>query len=144
MSTHSTSGHGDEDPRKVVQRLVDAINSSDDQALTDLLAEDFVDRTPNPLQGTGRDAFVAKIRQLRAAFPDLRLRVDQVVVEGGLVSFLWTLTGTNDGPFADRDPTGIPVEFAGMNLERLSDGSIAEHWSIHDALSLFHQLGRLG
>ena len=29
-------------------------------------------------------------------------------------------------------------------LERIVDGTIAEHWSIHDALSLFHQLGRLG
>ena len=31
--------------------------------------------------------------------------------------------------------------FAGMNLERVAAGTIVEHWSIHDALSLFHQLG---
>jgi steroid delta-isomerase-like uncharacterized protein len=132
------------DARQLVQRVVDAINASDDDALLELLADDFVDRTPNPLQGTGRDAFVAKIRQLRTAFGDLQLRVEQVVVEGDRVSFLWTLTGTNHGPFADQDATGIHVEFSGMNLERLSNGVIAEHWSIHDALSLFHQLGRLG
>ena len=137
-----TTGTGK--PGELVQRLVDAINAADDSALTDLLHEDFVDRTPNPLQGTGREAFVNKIRQLRAAFPNLSLRVDQVVAEDDRVTFLWTLTGTNDGPFADQDPTGINVEFAGMNLERVSAGTIVEHWSIHDALSLFHQLGRLG
>ena len=139
MTAPATAATGD-----VVQRLVDAINAADDQALTDLLHDDFVDRTPNPLQGTGRDAFVDKIRQLRTAFSNLRLRVEQVVAEGDRVTFLWTLTGTNDGSFADQDPTGINVEFAGMNLERVADGTIVEHWSIHDALSLFHQLGRLG
>jgi predicted ester cyclase len=132
------------EPAELVQQLVDAINAADDHALTAVLHEDFVDHTPNPLQGTGREAFVAKIGQLRAAFSNMHLRVEQVVAEGDRVTFLWTLTGTNDGSFADQDPTGINVEFAGMNLERVSAGTIVEHWSIHDALSLFHQLGRLG
>jgi predicted ester cyclase len=132
------------EPRDVVQQFVAAINAADDDALLELLHDDFVDRTPNPLQGTGRDAFASKIRQLRNAFSDMSLRVDQVVAEGDVVSFLWTLSGTNDGPFADWEPTGIPVEFNGMNLQRLADGRVVEHWSIHDALSLFHQLGRLG
>jgi predicted ester cyclase len=132
------------DTRTLVQSFVDAVNAADDTALEAVLHEDFVDRTPNPLQGTGRDAFVDKIRQLREAFPDLRLRVDEVLTEGDRVSFLWTLNGTNDGPFADREATGIKVEFSGMNLERVAGGTIVEHWSIHDALSLFHQLGRLG
>jgi predicted ester cyclase len=144
MTEPATSKTGKTEPGEVVQRLVDAINLADDRALTELLHEDFVDHTPNPLQGNGREAFVAKIGQLRAAFSNLRLRVEQVVAEGDRVTFLWTLTGTNDGPFADQDPTGINVEFAGMNLERMSAGTIVEHWSIHDALSLFHQLGRLG
>ena len=144
MTEQRTSGPGTGERNELVQRLVDAINAADDSALLDLLHEDFVDRTPNPLQGTGRDAFVDKIRQLRSAFPDLRLRVEQVVAEGDRVTFLWTLTGTNDGPFADQDATGINVEFSGMNLQRLADGTVVEHWSIHDALSLFHQLGRLG
>jgi ketosteroid isomerase-like protein len=52
------------EPREVVQRFVDAINAADDQAMTDLLHDDFVDRNPNPLQGTGKEAFANKIRQL--------------------------------------------------------------------------------
>jgi len=132
------------EPRDVAQKFVDAINAADEDALRDLLHDDFVDRTPNPLQGTVRDAFLDKIRQLRVAFPNMRLRIEQTVVEGDRVSFLWTLAGTNDGPFADQDATGINVEFNGMNLQRLADGRVVEHWSIHDAISLFHQLGRLG
>jgi predicted ester cyclase len=144
MTERATSPAGPTEPGQLVQRFVGAINAADDHALTELLHEDFVDRTPNPLQGTGREAFVDKIHQLRAAFSNLNMRVEQVVAEGDRVTFLWTLTGTNDGSFADGEPTGINVEFGGMNLERVSDGTIVEHWSIHDALSLFHQLGRLG
>ena len=134
-----------DDPRHVVQRFVDAVNAGDDRALLDLLHPDFVDRTPNPMQGTDRDSFVDdKIHSLRRSFSNLRLRVDDTLVDGDRVACLWTLTGTNDGPFADQEPTEIKVEFRGMNLDRIQDGAIVEHWSIHDALSLFHQLGRLG
>ena len=133
------------DAQHVIDAFVAAINAGDDDALLALLADDFVDRTPNPLHGSDREAFVTdKIRGLRTSFPDLQLRVDETLVDGDRISYLWTLTGTNDGPFADQGPTGIPVEFRGMNLETVRDGRIVEHWSVHDALSLFHQLGRLG
>lgn len=133
------------DARELARRFQDAINAGDEAALLDLLHEDFVDHTPNPSHGATRADFVTqKMRGLRASFSDLQLRVEQVVAEGDTVAVLWTMTGTNDGPFAGEDATGSFIRFSGMNLERIEDGRIAEHWSVYDSQTLFHQLGRLG
>ena len=133
------------DARELARRFQDAMNARDEAALLDLLHEDFVDHTPNPSQGATRADFVSqKVRGLWASFSDLQLRVEQVVVEADTVAVLWTMTGTNDGPFAGEDATGIAITFSGMNLERIEEGRIVEHWSVYDSQTLFHQLGRLG
>lgn len=128
----------------LVSAFVDAVNRNDEASIAAILHDDFVDHTPNPGQSPGQDGFIEKILQLRSAFPDLVLIVDDVLMDGDRVAFRWTLTGTNDGPFAGGEPSGTAVRFQGVNIERIEHGRIIEHWSVYDAIALFHQLGRLG
>jgi steroid delta-isomerase-like uncharacterized protein len=131
-----------DDAKRTVASFVGAINAGDDAALAATLAEDFVDRTAAPGQRAGADGFVAdKLAVLRAAFPDLVITVEDELVEGERIAWRWTLRATNTGSFAGLAPTGKPVAFQGLNIERLADGRIAEHWSIHDSLDLLRQLG---
>jgi steroid delta-isomerase-like uncharacterized protein len=133
------------DAEEIIDAFVSAINRSDEAALRSMLHDDFVDHSANPGQAPGRDAFVVeKLRQLRMSFPDFVLVVEEVLEAGQRVAFRWRLTGSNGGGFAGEEATGKHVNFEGVNIEHLQDGRIAEHWSIHDALTLFHQLGRLG
>ena len=81
---------------------------------------------------------------MRTSFPDFVLVVEEILEAGERFAFRWRLTGSNGGEFAGQEATGKQVNFEGVNIEHLRDGRIAEHWSIHDTLSLFHQLGRLG
>jgi predicted ester cyclase len=122
--------------------FVGAINSGDDAALETVLADDFVDHTPAPDQPPGIDGFISgKLADLRAAFPDLLLTVEDELVDGGRIAWRWTLRATNTGSFAGLAPTGRQVAFQGMNVERIEGGRIVEHWSIHDGLDLLRQLG---
>jgi predicted ester cyclase len=131
-----------DDAKRVVASFVGAINAGDDAALSDVLGDDFVDRTSAPGQREGAEGFVGdKLAVLRAAFPDLVLTVEDELVEGDRIAWRWTLRATNTGSFAGLAPTGKPVVFQGLNIERLADGRIVEHWSIHDALELLRQLG---
>ena len=43
------------------------------------------------------------------AFSDLRITVEQQIVEGNLVSTRWSATGTHDGPLDDIEPTGKSI-----------------------------------
>lgn len=50
-------------------------------------------------------------------------------------------TGTHTGPFRGLPPTGRTVRFSGIEINRMADGKVAEHWFQLDALTLFEQLG---
>jgi predicted ester cyclase len=131
-----------DEAKQTVAAFVGTINSGDDEALAAVLADDFVDHTPGPEQGPGADGFIrGKLADLRAAFPDLVLTVEDELVDGDRIAWRWTLRATNTGSFAGLAPTGRQVAFQGMNIERLAEGRVAEHWSIHDGLDLLRQLG---
>jgi len=74
------------------------------------------------------------------AFPDLRVTVEDVIVDGDLIAARRTATGTNDGPSQDRAPTGRAVAWPGINIFRVACGRIVEVWSEMDTLGLRAQL----
>jgi steroid delta-isomerase-like uncharacterized protein len=77
----------------------------------------------------------------RAAFPDLRWRVDLLLAEGDLVAGRWTASGTNTGPWAGMAATGRHSTFSGVNIFRIRDGKVVEIWNHRDDLGLAQQLG---
>jgi steroid delta-isomerase-like uncharacterized protein len=131
----------DPDPRRVVREFVRASNAWDTQAILRVLAPDFVDHTPNPGQREGAEAFVhQKLGELRAAFPDVELAIDDELVEGHRIAWRWTLRGTNRGPFAGYPATGREVVFGGVNIDVVDGGRVVQHWSIYDSLQMLQQL----
>jgi len=50
-------------------------------------------------------------------------------------------TGTHTGTFRGLPPTGRKVRFCGLEINRMVDGKVAEHWFQMDSVTLFEQLG---
>ena len=50
-------------------------------------------------------------------------------------------TGTHTGTFRGLPATGNNVRFSGLEINRMVDGRVAEHWFQLDAVTLFEQLG---
>lgn len=78
---------------------------------------------------------------LRAAFPDLSVRVLSQVTEGDLVCSHVEVTGTHHGPFNGIPATGRSVRVTGNNLMRVTGGRVAEAWGFLDMLGMMQQLG---
>lgn len=78
-----------------------------------------------------------------AAFPDARTTVDEIIAEGDKVVVRSTTRATHKGALMGIQPTGRPVRYAGVDIFRLEDGKIAEHWFIRDHMTLMEQLGVL-
>lgn len=97
--------------------------------------------------GFGRDFSYAEDRAsggaLRAAFPDLAVRVSRTVAEGDMVAVHWAATGTNSVATAAFPGNGRRVTIDGMSFFRFRDGRIVEEWSTYDNLSVLRQLGML-
>jgi predicted ester cyclase len=85
----------------------------------------------------------ANMRMLRAAFPDLRVRIERAAASGDLVSVHWSGTGTNSVRVGGFPGGGRRVAFSGMAFVRLRDGRMVEEWAVQDSLALLRQLGLL-
>jgi predicted ester cyclase len=73
--------------------------------------------------------------------PDLRVIVEDMVAEGDKVAVRYTLEGTHEGELFGVPPTGQRLSIKSISVERVSDGTIREHWRITDTLDMMQQLG---
>jgi predicted ester cyclase len=54
----------------------------------------------------------------RAAFPDLRFTIEELIAEGDRVAGRLIMRGTHEGPFMGIPPTERPVEPAHLHFVR--------------------------
>ncbi len=79
-------------------------------------------------------------KTFRAAFPDWRAEVHHQIAEGDLVHTHKTYYGTHLGPFLGIAPTGRVTRFAVMDIMRVRNGQITDHWTVADGAGLLAQL----
>jgi ketosteroid isomerase-like protein len=103
-----------------------------------LLAEGFVEHVPF-MEG---DPW-GRIQYLKTAFPDVRMTVRDLIVDGNRAVWRWTFTGTHHGEFNGIAPTGKQVEYDGVSIEQVHEGKIIERWDFPDLLTALRQLGAL-
>ena len=94
---------------------------------------------PGGLQGL--DGLRRFHEALWEAFPDARLTVEDVVVEGDRVALRYRLQGTHRGPYLGVAPTGVGIEVEGLTLLRVAHGRVAEEWHSPTELAILHQIG---
>jgi predicted ester cyclase len=63
-----------------------------------------------------------------AAFPDLRVHVEDAIGQGDQVVVRWTATGTHSGDGLGFAATHRPVAFRGLSWIRVRDGKFHEGW----------------
>lgn len=94
---------------------------------------------PGPVLGP--EGLKESARAYRAAFPDLKLTVEEVVGDGDLVAIRWSAHGTQKGELFGVAATGKQATVTGITIDRYTDGKLAESWTNWDTLGLLQQLG---
>jgi predicted ester cyclase len=77
------------------------------------------------------------------AFSDLRMAEADSVKEGDKLAFRWLLSGAHEREFMGVAGTGRRVEAMGMDIVRVADGKIVDHWGEFDAMGLLRQIGAI-
>ena len=127
--------------KEVIRILVEeAINKGNLSVLDELALSNYVYRSGSETLH-GPEAVKGLIAAYRAAFPDLKMRIDDLVSEGDKTVNCFTITGTHQGNFMGIAATGKQVEIKGVVLSRFDTGKIIEEWEILDQLAMFQQLG---
>lgn len=121
----------------------DVFNQRHPDLVDELAVDDYVEHDPFPGQGNGRVDLKARVRVILDAMNPLRFTLQDIVADGDRIAVRWTQTATQTGPFMGMPPTGRTVTFAGIDIHRLRDGRMAEHWHVIDMYALLQQLGAI-
>lgn len=129
--------------KEVARRIYEeVINKRDLDLLDDLVRPDYVEHDPLPGQGTGVDGIKDRFRILIEGL-DPTFTIEDVIAEGDKVVVRWTNNGTNVGDFLGMPATGRSFSTAGIDIYRVEDGKLAEHWHVVDVFGQMQQLGLL-
>ncbi|MHA6783440.1 ester cyclase [Pseudonocardia saturnea] len=132
-----------ESNKALIKRFITDYQTGDDQqVLRDTVSPRLVNRTPMaPDAPGGVEEVKAIFDMFRAAFDGFAVEVLDQLAENDKVMTYKVFTGTHTGDFLGIPPTGRAVRFEVMDIVRIADGQIVEHWGLVDQLGLLRQLG---
>ncbi len=128
--------------KDIARGLYERVNAGHVEAVADLVSSDYVEHDPLPGQGAGKEGVLDRFSLLVTALAP-RFTIEDVVAEGDRVVVRWTNSGTHVGEFAGIPATGRPFTISGIDIYRVVDGLLCEHWHVIDQLSMLGQLGLL-
>ena len=128
--------------KAVIRRFVEEVQNRQNWAAYDELNDpDFVNLSAPPGAPADREGGKFFLQALAAAYPDAVVRIDDMFAEGDAVITRKTFTGTNQREFMGVPATGRRVSFQYVDIMRVRDGRIINHWNVLDQLNWMIQLG---
>jgi steroid delta-isomerase-like uncharacterized protein len=125
-----------------IRRLYDLINAGDIDGFGRQLADGFVEREEIPGLPPTKEGVVQYFRIMLAAFPDMRMDVQDSFASGDKAVARLRMSGTHQGEFMGIPATGKPVSVNLIDITRFGDDGLArEHWGVADLLAMMQQLG---
>jgi predicted ester cyclase len=108
--------------------------------IDEVLAADVVDHNPHPGQAPGIDGMRNQITLYQAAFPDLHLSNDDIIISGDRAALRWSATGTHEGDQLGVPATHNTVQFTGIDILRIKNGRVVERWGEANGLEVMQQI----
>ena len=116
----------------LVRRFIETVvNTGDLDRVTEFVAAAIAEETRRHLEA------------VRSTYPDLCVVVGIQVAEGDTVATRVTARATHSGAYLGLKPTNKTIVIEGVNLDRISDGKIVEHWGAANTLEALVAIGAL-
>jgi predicted ester cyclase len=119
-----------EENKDMVRRMVEAINSGEEDAAVDEL---FAPRAARRVKRL--------FAEFRSAFPDWQEETVELVAEGDTVAGRFKCSGTHRGGFLGEAPTGKRMEVEEVFFLRAEGGKFVDFWALEDSMGRMRQLG---
>jgi steroid delta-isomerase-like uncharacterized protein len=131
-----------ENNKAVAHQMLDEVFNQGNMSLADeLLSPNYIEHEELPPGvPAGREGLKQTILMTRAAFPDFSATIEDIVAEGDKVAQRITWTGTHKGDFMGIPATGKSVSIQVLDIIRVVDGHLVEHWGLMDSMGLMQQL----
>ena len=134
-----------EQNKALIVRFVEELFNRGNMGVVDeIFAPDFIENEQLPPGiPEGREGVKMLPTILRSAFPDFKATIDDILAEGDKVVIRMTWSGTQKGEFMGVPATGKHVSFGVIDIIRMANGKLVEHWGQMDSMGLMQQLGAI-
>jgi steroid delta-isomerase-like uncharacterized protein len=122
-----------EQNKTVVRQLFEAWNASEIETASQLISPEC--------NSGGSEGFKRELQGFLTAFPDLQIRLEDILGEGNRVASRVTMHGTHQGKLFDLPATGKSVTIKANHIFVLEHGKIVQRHGQMDRLELMMQLG---
>ena len=122
----------------LLDKYVAAVNAHDTSTFADIHAENYIQhsgRSPN-----GLAAQIENFRAIFARMPDVQARVEDRIIQGDKIVARMAFSATHTQPMQGIAPTGKRFTLRTIDIWRVENGKLAEHWDIVDTAGLMKQL----
>ncbi len=105
------------------------------------MLEDYIQH--NPLLEQGRVGFETFFSNWFKTVPDFKYELKNIIANDDYVWVYGSYSGTHTGDWLGIPATNKSYQFDAVDIFRISDGKLAEHWDVMDVYGLFKQLGTI-
>jgi predicted SnoaL-like aldol condensation-catalyzing enzyme len=128
--------------KKVIGEFAEALFVKKDlSAVERYVRSDYIQH--NPLVNQGAEGFREFFSAWFGSVPDWNYTLKKIVAEGSEVWVYGTYAGTLERDWLGIAASGQGYGFDAVDLFRLQDGKLVEHWDVMDIYGLFKQLGAI-
>jgi steroid delta-isomerase-like uncharacterized protein len=128
--------------KRIVRRVNEEMISQNRPNLVDeLFAESFVDHSALPGFPNSRQGVQQLFGMFHSAFSDFHVTIEDQVAEEDKVTTRKTFHGTHTGDLFGIPATNRTVQFEAIDILRIENGKVTEHWTVVDQMGMMQQLG---
>ncbi|REJ82882.1 MAG: hypothetical protein DWQ44_01830 [Bacteroidetes bacterium] len=129
--------------KKTVSIIYGMFESGNTEGIENYVHPYMIDYTLDPaIMQKGIEGLVELISVNKQAFPDLKIKVYNMSAEGDYVYAHFNFNGTYTGSLGNIPSSGRKIDIDGVDVIRLKDGKIVEHWGYWDTQKFLIQMGR--
>jgi steroid delta-isomerase-like uncharacterized protein len=128
----------------VRQFIEEFLNQGNVDLAKEIVAPDFIENEQLPPgMPQGREGVEMITTMLHTGFPDFRATIEDIIAEDDRVMVRMTWSGTQTGEFMGMPSSGKAMSIAIVDIFRLAEGKIVEHWGVMDMMGMMQQLGAM-
>lgn len=139
------SGHGTQSYLPLVRRLFDEVfNKGNVSVLDEFFSSNVKLHDPAHMhKNTGLSSLKEIETSYIKAFPNKKVKIDDIFLAEDKVVVRWTCTGVQKGPLQDIAASNKPFTMSGISIYTFANGKIAEIYQNWDRLALLEQIGEI-
>ena len=128
-------------PVQLAHIFADIMNGHDADRFAELVSERYVNH--NPGVAPGRDGLVAFMRHWFETLSDTRVVVEDAFAVGDRVVGRYTYRARHTGAFVGVPPSGADIIMRSIDIWRVDNDQLVEHWDELNLLEVFQQMGAI-